>query len=68
LVINIHSFQEVTSTDAWEGPGDYNSRAVTIGAGVQGRSLLRQAHAQNPPLTVVVGECPVCASSHSIAC
>jgi hypothetical protein len=26
---------------------------------VQGRELLRLAHAQKPPLAVVVGECPV---------
>ncbi|KAJ9139009.1 FAD-binding domain-containing protein [Coniochaeta hoffmannii] len=58
LVINTHSFQDVKFVDSWHGPGGYNGRAVTIGAGVQARDLLRQAHAQNPPLTVVVGECP----------
>lgn len=59
LVINVHSFKEVTFTDKWDGPGDYKGSAVTVGAGVQGRELLRLAHAQKPPLAVVVGECPV---------
>lgn len=59
LVINTHSFQDVTFLDSWSGPGDYHGRAITIGAGVQARDLLRKAHAQNPPLTIVVGECPV---------
>ena len=59
LVINTHSFQDVNFVSSWNGPGGYNGSAVTIGAGVQARDLLRKAHAQRPPLTVVVGECPV---------
>ncbi|KXX73156.1 6-hydroxy-D-nicotine oxidase [Madurella mycetomatis] len=60
LVINTHSFQDVKFHKKWNapGPGGYSGPAVTIGAGVQGRALLRQAVAQNPPVTVVVGECP----------
>lgn len=60
LVINTHSFQDVKFHKKWNapGPGGYSGPAVTIGAGVQGRALLRQAVAQNPPATVVVGECP----------
>lgn len=59
LVINVHTFKETTFMDNWNGPGDYRDSAVTVGAGVQGRELLRLAHAQKPPLAVVVGECPV---------
>ncbi|KAB5545730.1 hypothetical protein GE09DRAFT_217595 [Coniochaeta sp. 2T2.1] len=58
LVVNTHSFQDVNFVKSWDGPGDYRGSAVTIGAGVQARDLLRKAHAQSPPLTVVVGECP----------
>jgi hypothetical protein len=60
LIINTHSFQDVKFFKKWDGPGGYAGGAVTIGAGVQGRALLKQAVAQNPPVTVVVGECPVC--------
>lgn len=58
LIINTHNFQEITFSDAWDGPGDYAGGTVTIGAGVQGRALLRAANAQTPPLLVVTGECP----------
>jgi hypothetical protein len=59
LVINTHSFQDVNFIKSWTGPGDYTGTAVTVGAGVQGRALLKLANAQSPPVTVVVGECPV---------
>jgi FAD binding domain len=59
LVINTHSFQDVEFTKSWSGAGGYTGGAVTIGAGVQGRALLRQAFAQSPPVSVVTGECPV---------
>ena len=59
LVINTHSFQDVEFIKNWNGPGGYTGGAVTIAAGVQGRALLRKAVAQNPPVTVVTGECPV---------
>ncbi|KAL7625904.1 hypothetical protein AAE478_005128 [Parahypoxylon ruwenzoriense] len=58
LVINTHSFQDIKFTTEYSGPSDYREGAVTIGAGVQGRSLLTQAHAQNPPVIVMTGECP----------
>ncbi|KAK4201358.1 6-hydroxy-D-nicotine oxidase [Triangularia verruculosa] len=59
LVINTHRFQDVKFIQSWNGgPGGYTGSAVTVGAGVQGRALLRQAVAQNPPVTVVTGECP----------
>lgn len=59
LIINTHSFQNTTFIDTYDGPGSYHGPAVRVAAGVQGRSLFRQANAQNPPLAVVVGECPV---------
>ncbi|EAQ82972.1 hypothetical protein CHGG_10790 [Chaetomium globosum CBS 148.51] len=59
LVINTHSFQDVEFTKSWAGGScGYKGSAVTVGAGVQGRALLRQAVAQDPPVTVVTGECP----------
>ncbi|RYP58269.1 hypothetical protein DL769_009030 [Monosporascus sp. CRB-8-3] len=58
LVINTHSFQDVEFTDQYTGPGGYAGGAVTIGAGVQGRALLAEAHAQDPPVQVMTGECP----------
>ena len=59
LVINTHSFQSVKFIDSFAGPGNYSGSAVTVGAGVQGRALFKQAHAQTPPLALVIGECPV---------
>ncbi|KAI0835251.1 FAD-binding domain-containing protein [Hypoxylon sp. FL0890] len=58
LVINTHSFQDVEFTTEYSGPGNYIGGAVTIGAGVQGRALFTRANAQNPPVTVITGECP----------
>ncbi|KAI1646707.1 FAD-binding domain-containing protein [Daldinia loculata] len=58
LIINTHSFQDIEFTTEYSGPGDYKGGAVTIGAGVQGRALLTRAHAQNPPVTALTGECP----------
>ncbi|KAH8664719.1 hypothetical protein BX600DRAFT_381863 [Xylariales sp. PMI_506] len=58
LVINTHSFQDIEFTTSYAGPGNYTGGAVTIGAGVQGRALLGQAFAQDPPVTLVTGECP----------
>ncbi|KAF6801100.1 FAD binding domain-containing protein [Colletotrichum sojae] len=58
LIINTHSFQDVSFSDAWDGPGNYTGGTVTVGAGVQGRALLRAANAQDPPVLVVTGECP----------
>ncbi|KAI1103469.1 FAD-binding domain-containing protein [Jackrogersella minutella] len=58
LIINTHNFQDVEFTTKYDGPGDYDGGALTIGAGVQARALLTQAHAQNPPVTLITGECP----------
>jgi len=58
-VINTHSFQQVNWITSYQGPGSYSGGAVKIGAGVQGRSILTQGHARNPPVVVVTGECPV---------
>ncbi|KAI1400902.1 FAD-binding domain-containing protein [Hypoxylon fuscum] len=58
LVINTHSFQDVEFTTEYNATSDYNGGAVTIGAGVQGRAILTQAHEQSPPVTVLTGECP----------
>lgn len=59
LVINTHSFQDIEYIAAYDGPGDYAGAAVTIGAGVQASALLTDAHAQDPPVLIVTGECPV---------
>ncbi|KAI0005787.1 FAD-binding domain-containing protein [Xylariaceae sp. FL0662B] len=58
LVINTHNFQDLNFTTKYDGPGNYKGGAVTMGAGVQARALLAQANAQDPPVTVVTGECP----------
>ena len=60
LVINTHSFKDVTFVKEYTGPGDWRAGAVTVGAGIQVRELYRLANAQNPPVVVVGGECPVC--------
>lgn len=58
LIINTHSFQQIDWIDSYKGPGAYKGGAVTIGAGVQGETILSKGHARNPPLVVVTGECP----------
>ncbi|SPQ27115.1 b080c8bd-97fb-40e4-98c9-4cd3d3d8c9e4 [Thermothielavioides terrestris] len=58
LIINTHSFQQVTWIDSYSGPGSYKGSAVTLGAGVEGRPILTAGHARNPPVVVVTGECP----------
>ncbi|KAK3386796.1 hypothetical protein B0H63DRAFT_558417 [Podospora didyma] len=57
LIINTHSFKEVTWINAYPGAGTYHGSAVKIGAGVQGGEILTQGHARSPPLVVVTGEC-----------
>jgi hypothetical protein len=59
LIINTHSFKDVKFTKQYSGPGDWRGSAATVGAGVQGRELFRQAFAQTPPVVIVGGECPV---------
>lgn len=67
LVINTHSFKNATFTDSYSGPGDYHASAVKVGAGIQGGELLKLGAAQNPPVTVVVGECAVCILQETIS-
>lgn len=59
LILNTHSIKDVVFHEKWTGPGTWMGGAVTVGAGVQGRELLRLANQYNPPLAVVTGECPV---------
>lgn len=65
LVINTHGFKNATFMESYAGPGDYHGSAVTVGAGIQGGELLKLGSAQNPPVTVVVGECSVCTSTET---
>jgi len=58
LIINTHSFKEVSFTSKYTGPGSWTGSAATVGAGVQGRELYRQAFAQSPKVVIVGGECP----------
>ena len=60
LVVNTHSFKDATFVKEYTGPGDWKGGAATVGAGIQVRELYRLANAQNPPVVVVGGECPVC--------
>jgi hypothetical protein len=59
LIINTHSFKDVNFTQKYSGPGEWTGSAATVGAGVQGRELFRQAFAQSPKVVIVGGECPV---------
>ncbi|KAJ2915381.1 hypothetical protein MD484_g5019, partial [Candolleomyces efflorescens] len=58
LAINTHSFKSVQFTQRYTGPGGWTGSAVTVGAGIQGRELLRLANQQNPKVAIVTGECP----------
>ncbi|KAF2866763.1 isoamyl alcohol oxidase [Massariosphaeria phaeospora] len=58
LIINTHSFKEATFAKKYDGPGKWTGSAATVGAGVQGRELYRQAFAQDPKVVIVGGECP----------
>ncbi|KAF6765686.1 hypothetical protein DFP72DRAFT_1058249 [Ephemerocybe angulata] len=40
------------------GPGGWTDSAVTVGAGIKGRELLRLANQQSPKVAIVTGECP----------
>ncbi|KAK3396897.1 hypothetical protein B0T20DRAFT_414736 [Sordaria brevicollis] len=57
LVINTHSFQSLKWTNNYSGPGSYRGPAVTMGAGVQGGTILKAGHELNPPMALVTGEC-----------
>ncbi|KAH7388764.1 FAD/FMN-containing isoamyl alcohol oxidase-like protein MreA [Pyrenochaeta sp. MPI-SDFR-AT-0127] len=58
LIINTHSFKSVNFIKKYTGPGGWTGSAATVGAGVQGRELYRQAFAQSPKVVIVGGECP----------
>ncbi|KAF5338748.1 hypothetical protein D9611_013341 [Ephemerocybe angulata] len=58
LAINTHSFKNVTFIPKYTGPGGWTGSAVTVGAGIQGRELLRLANQQSPKVAIVTGECP----------
>ncbi|KAF2019041.1 FAD/FMN-containing isoamyl alcohol oxidase-like protein MreA [Aaosphaeria arxii CBS 175.79] len=58
LIINTHSFKEATFSKTYSGPGNWSGSVATVGAGVQGRELYRQAFKQEPPVVIVGGECP----------
>ncbi|KAH7080564.1 hypothetical protein BKA63DRAFT_563244 [Paraphoma chrysanthemicola] len=58
LIINTHSFKDVKWIKKYSGPGGWTGGAATVGAGIQGRELYRQAFAQNPKQVIVGGECP----------
>jgi hypothetical protein len=59
LIINTHSFRQVNWIKQYSGPGGYTGGAVKLGSGIQAYDILAQGHAQNPPVVVVTGECPV---------
>ncbi|KAF2690953.1 FAD/FMN-containing isoamyl alcohol oxidase-like protein MreA [Lentithecium fluviatile CBS 122367] len=58
LIINTHTFKDVKFLKKYAGPGNWTGSAATVGAGVQGRELYRQAFAQDPKVVIVGGECP----------
>ncbi|KAJ3526464.1 hypothetical protein NMY22_g10151 [Coprinellus aureogranulatus] len=58
LILNTHSFKDVTWHKRWTGAGNWRGGAVTVGAGIQGRELWRLANKQSPPQALVTGECP----------
>lgn len=66
LIINTHSFKQTEFIKQYTGPGSYKGTAATVGAGVQGRELYRQAFAQTPKVVIVGGECPVSYQQHHI--
>ncbi|KAK0727702.1 hypothetical protein B0T26DRAFT_847456 [Lasiosphaeria miniovina] len=57
LVINTHSFQQISFTDSWSGAGGYAGSAITVGAGVQAFDALNKLNALTPPKVMVTGEC-----------
>ncbi|KAF2200570.1 FAD binding domain-containing protein [Delitschia confertaspora ATCC 74209] len=58
LAVNTHSFKDVEFIKKYTGPGGWKGGAVKVGAGIQGRELLRLAYQQNPRVAIVTGECP----------
>ncbi|KAK0720182.1 hypothetical protein B0H67DRAFT_483633 [Lasiosphaeris hirsuta] len=57
LVINTHSFQDISLSNTWEGAGAYSGPTITVGAGVQAINALKRLHSVNPPRIMVTGEC-----------
>ena len=68
LAINTHSFKDVKFIQKYTGPGNWKGSAVTVGAGIQGRELLRLGFQQNPKVAIVTGECPVRTNSVRNSC
>ncbi|KAJ2935615.1 hypothetical protein H1R20_g1478, partial [Candolleomyces eurysporus] len=58
LILNTHSFKTAEFTKRYTGPGGWRGGAVKVGAGIQGRELMRLASQQKPPVVFVGGECP----------
>ena len=59
LVLNTHSFKNVSWIKKYAGPGKYRGGAVKISAGIQVGELYKLARGQKPPLVVIGGECAV---------
>lgn len=59
LVIRTHELQDFEFLDSYDGPGDYQGKAITIAAGIQARSILTKAHELEQPQMMLTGECPV---------
>ncbi|KAK1757129.1 hypothetical protein QBC47DRAFT_320599 [Echria macrotheca] len=57
LVINTHSFQSISTSNKWNGPGGYSGSTITVGAGVRAKAALQHLHGLNPPKIMVTGEC-----------
>ncbi|KAF2120473.1 FAD/FMN-containing isoamyl alcohol oxidase-like protein MreA [Lophiotrema nucula] len=58
LIINTHSFKDVTFTTKYTGIGNWTGGAATVGIGMQGRELFKHCFDQSPPVVIVGGECP----------
>lgn len=59
LIIRTHELQDYEFLNSYDGPGDYNGKAITIAAGIQARSILTKGHELDPPQMLLTGECPV---------
>lgn len=57
LAINTHRMNDIELIEKWDGPGGYEGKAVTAGAGVMTKDLYDQVwHVDQD---VLAGECPV---------
>ena len=59
LVINTHSFKDISVTNTYKGASDYTGSAITVGAGVQAFEALKKLNSLSPPKVMVTGECTV---------